>query len=150
MNAQQNMQGNGVLPPPPPAQSGVLGASAAGSGSAGKVEGRSVNIDGKGSGLAAGGGASGEGVVVEEDWKKGLKKPAADDRYRTEDVTQTKGNDFEDYFLKRYAFRRQCVSPCCGWVSSKRVHVYVYCRTKVGWTELQIHVLDANCVVALL
>ncbi|CAM9329625.1 unnamed protein product [Choristocarpus tenellus] len=41
----------------------------------------------------------GEGKV--EDWRDGLKKPAADDRYRTEDVTQTKGNDFEDYFLKR-------------------------------------------------
>ncbi|CAN0252768.1 unnamed protein product [Discosporangium mesarthrocarpum] len=36
-----------------------------------------------------------------EDWRDGLKKPAADERYRTEDVTLTKGNDFEDYFLKR-------------------------------------------------
>ncbi|KAJ6729774.1 DEAD-BOX ATP-DEPENDENT RNA HELICASE 12 [Salix viminalis] len=30
-----------------------------------------------------------------------LKIPPADTRYRTEDVTATKGNDFEDYFLKR-------------------------------------------------
>jgi hypothetical protein len=26
----------------------------------------------------------------DEDWKSGLAKPVADDRYRTEDVTQTK------------------------------------------------------------
>jgi hypothetical protein len=34
-----------------------------------------------------------------EDWKSGLAKPAADDRYRTEDVTQTKVS-------KRAAFKR--------------------------------------------
>lgn len=31
----------------------------------------------------------------------GLVRPAPDTRYRTEDVTDTKGHDFEDYFLKR-------------------------------------------------
>ncbi|CAM9531721.1 unnamed protein product [Chrysoparadoxa australica] len=36
-----------------------------------------------------------------EDWRDGLQRPKTDDRYRTDDVTQTKGNDFEDYFLKR-------------------------------------------------
>ncbi|XP_010466626.1 PREDICTED: DEAD-box ATP-dependent RNA helicase 8-like [Camelina sativa] len=36
-----------------------------------------------------------------EDWKAKLKLPAPDTRYRTEDVTATKGNEFEDYFLKR-------------------------------------------------
>ncbi|KAK4476574.1 hypothetical protein RD792_015731 [Penstemon davidsonii] len=36
-----------------------------------------------------------------QDWKAGLKLPPADTRYRTEDVTATKGNEFEDYFLKR-------------------------------------------------
>ncbi|KAJ4876727.1 DEAD-box ATP-dependent RNA helicase 8 [Raphanus sativus] len=36
-----------------------------------------------------------------EDWKARLKLPAPDTRYRTEDVTATKGNEFEDYFLKR-------------------------------------------------
>ncbi|KAG6784756.1 hypothetical protein POTOM_010462 [Populus tomentosa] len=36
-----------------------------------------------------------------QDWKAKLKIPPADTRYRTEDVTATKGNDFEDYFLKR-------------------------------------------------
>ncbi|KAL0397882.1 UNVERIFIED_CONTAM: DEAD-box ATP-dependent RNA helicase 6 [Sesamum calycinum] len=36
-----------------------------------------------------------------QDWKGQLKLPPADTRYRTEDVTATKGNEFEDYFLKR-------------------------------------------------
>ncbi|CAM6099063.1 unnamed protein product [Calypogeia fissa] len=36
-----------------------------------------------------------------QDWKSTLKLPPTDSRYRTEDVTATKGNEFEDYFLKR-------------------------------------------------
>ncbi|RXH93711.1 hypothetical protein DVH24_014287 [Malus domestica] len=36
-----------------------------------------------------------------QDWKARLKIPAPDTRFRTEDVTATKGNEFEDYFLKR-------------------------------------------------
>ncbi|KAI3444574.1 hypothetical protein Pfo_001239 [Paulownia fortunei] len=36
-----------------------------------------------------------------QDWKGRLKLPPPDTRYRTEDVTATKGNEFEDYFLKR-------------------------------------------------
>ncbi|XP_047981179.1 DEAD-box ATP-dependent RNA helicase 6-like [Salvia hispanica] len=36
-----------------------------------------------------------------QDWKERLKLPPPDTRYRTEDVTATKGNEFEDYFLKR-------------------------------------------------
>ncbi|KAI3823637.1 hypothetical protein L1987_05077 [Smallanthus sonchifolius] len=35
-----------------------------------------------------------------QDWKAQLNIPAADSRYKTEDVTATKGNEFEDYFLK--------------------------------------------------
>ncbi|KAJ6791240.1 DEAD-box ATP-dependent RNA helicase 6-like [Iris pallida] len=35
------------------------------------------------------------------DWKAQLKIPPRDTRYKTEDVTATKGNEFEDYFLKR-------------------------------------------------
>ena len=35
------------------------------------------------------------------DWKAQLQRPARDERFRTEDVTRTKGNEFEDYFLKR-------------------------------------------------
>ncbi|KAI8578629.1 hypothetical protein K450DRAFT_245779 [Umbelopsis ramanniana AG] len=34
-------------------------------------------------------------------WKKDLQLPAKDNRPQTEDVTATKGNEFEDYFLKR-------------------------------------------------
>lgn len=37
----------------------------------------------------------------EEDWKKQLRLPPKDRRLQTEDVTATKGNEFEDYFLKR-------------------------------------------------
>lgn len=35
------------------------------------------------------------------DWKTQLKLPAKDTRIKTEDVTKTKGNEFEDYCLKR-------------------------------------------------
>jgi ATP-dependent RNA helicase DDX6/DHH1 len=34
-------------------------------------------------------------------YKDGLVAPKKDERYKTEDVTQTKGRDFEDFFLKR-------------------------------------------------
>ncbi|KAI7878085.1 ATP-dependent RNA helicase DHH1 [Lichtheimia hyalospora FSU 10163] len=34
-------------------------------------------------------------------WKQSLQLPAKDIRPQTEDVTATKGNEFEDYFLKR-------------------------------------------------
>ncbi|GER44553.1 ATP-dependent RNA helicase DHH1 [Striga asiatica] len=36
-----------------------------------------------------------------QDWKARLAVPPPDTRYKTEDVTATKGNEFEDYFLKR-------------------------------------------------
>jgi len=36
-----------------------------------------------------------------EDWKSQLNIPERDTRQQTEDVTSTKGNDFEDYYLKR-------------------------------------------------
>ncbi|CAM6051698.1 unnamed protein product [Sphagnum compactum] len=39
--------------------------------------------------------------LYSQDWKAQLKLPAADTRFKTEDVTATKGNEFEDYFLKR-------------------------------------------------
>lgn len=35
------------------------------------------------------------------DWKSTLALPKKDLRPKTEDVMNTKGNDFEDYFLKR-------------------------------------------------
>ena len=34
-------------------------------------------------------------------YRDGLVAPVKDTRYKTEDVTQTKGRDFEDFFLKR-------------------------------------------------
>lgn len=36
-----------------------------------------------------------------ENWKNTLALPQKDNRPQTEDVTATKGNEFEDYFLKR-------------------------------------------------
>ncbi|KAJ2691805.1 DExD/H-box ATP-dependent RNA helicase dhh1 [Coemansia spiralis] len=35
------------------------------------------------------------------DWKRSLNVPTKDTRPQTEDVTATKGNEFEDYYLKR-------------------------------------------------
>jgi len=37
----------------------------------------------------------------DQDWKNQLQLPARDKRHKTEDVTATRGNDFEDYYLKR-------------------------------------------------
>eukprot|EP01103_Thecamoeba_quadrilineata_P014905 TRINITY_DN455_c0_g1_i1.p1 TRINITY_DN455_c0_g1~~TRINITY_DN455_c0_g1_i1.p1 ORF type:complete len:415 (-),score=102.24 TRINITY_DN455_c0_g1_i1:172-1416(-) len=37
----------------------------------------------------------------DSDWKSNLQAPPKDTRLKTEDVTLTKGNDFEDYYLKR-------------------------------------------------
>ena len=37
----------------------------------------------------------------QEDWRGGLNAPAPDRRQKTTDVTATKGNEWEDYFLKR-------------------------------------------------
>ena len=36
-----------------------------------------------------------------DNWKDSIKAPAKDGRFKTEDVTKTKGNEFED-FLKTY------------------------------------------------
>lgn len=36
-----------------------------------------------------------------QDWKAGVTAPPRDDRPQTSDVTDLKGNDFEDYYLKR-------------------------------------------------
>ncbi|KAL0053156.1 hypothetical protein WJX82_001640 [Trebouxia sp. C0006] len=43
----------------------------------------------------------GQPAQSDADWKKSLVLPPQDKRKQTEDVTATKGNDFEDYFLKR-------------------------------------------------
>uniref|UniRef100_A0A8C6PST7 RNA helicase n=1 Tax=Nothobranchius furzeri TaxID=105023 RepID=A0A8C6PST7_NOTFU len=41
------------------------------------------------------------GIKFGDDWKKSLQLPPKDNRVRTSDVTATKGNEFEDYCLKR-------------------------------------------------
>ena len=45
--------------------------------------------------------ATKETVTGTGTYKDGLTAPKKDERYKTEDVTQTKGRDFEDFFLKR-------------------------------------------------
>ncbi|KAF4649213.1 putative ATP-dependent RNA helicase ddx6, partial [Perkinsus olseni] len=40
-------------------------------------------------------------LLTSDDWKTKIERPVADTRVKTTDVTATKGNDFEDYFLKR-------------------------------------------------
>jgi len=37
----------------------------------------------------------------DEEWRRQLHAPPPDTRFKTTDVTATRGNDFEDYFLKR-------------------------------------------------
>ena len=44
-------------------------------------------------------------VNNQQGWKNQLNLPARDERIKTEDVTNTKGNDFEDYFLTRELLR---------------------------------------------
>ncbi|CAG5889873.1 unnamed protein product [Menidia menidia] len=41
------------------------------------------------------------GIKFGDDWKRSLHLPPKDNRVRTSDVTATKGNEFEDYCLKR-------------------------------------------------
>uniref|UniRef100_A0A4W4EMY3 RNA helicase n=1 Tax=Electrophorus electricus TaxID=8005 RepID=A0A4W4EMY3_ELEEL len=49
----------------------------------------------------AGGSQEGPGIRFGDDWKKRLQLPPKDNRIKTSDVTATKGNEFEDYCLKR-------------------------------------------------
>ncbi|CAB1321196.1 unnamed protein product [Coregonus sp. 'balchen'] len=49
----------------------------------------------------AGAAQEGTGIRFGDDWKKRLQLPPKDTRVRTSDVTSTKGNEFEDYCLKR-------------------------------------------------
>jgi ATP-dependent RNA helicase DDX6/DHH1 len=49
-----------------------------------------------------GGGSNGSSVIEGTGtFRDGLLAPVKDTRYQTEDVTDTKGRDFEDFFLKR-------------------------------------------------
>ena len=45
--------------------------------------------------------ANGEVIQGTGTFRDGLVAPTKDTRYKTEDVTDTKGRDFEDFFLKR-------------------------------------------------
>jgi len=40
-------------------------------------------------------------IINSDQWKDHIQRPNPDTRHQTEDVTATKGNEFEDYFLKR-------------------------------------------------
>ncbi|KAG9617991.1 hypothetical protein KCU86_g2557, partial [Aureobasidium melanogenum] len=42
-----------------------------------------------------------ESSQADGNWRSGLKVPAKDGRVQTEDVTATKGLEFEDFYLKR-------------------------------------------------
>ncbi|KAI7092807.1 ATP-dependent RNA helicase, partial [Hortaea werneckii] len=42
-----------------------------------------------------------DATATNNDWKDGLNQPAKDGRQQTEDVTATKGLEFEDFYLKR-------------------------------------------------
>ncbi|KAI6853707.1 ATP-dependent RNA helicase [Hortaea werneckii] len=42
-----------------------------------------------------------DAAATNNDWKNGLNQPAKDGRQQTEDVTATKGLEFEDFYLKR-------------------------------------------------
>jgi len=50
---------------------------------------------------ANGGGANSTVAAAPGNYRDGLKAPKKDTRYKTEDVTDTKGREFEDFFLKR-------------------------------------------------
>ena len=43
-------------------------------------------------------------VPAQAGWKGELKLPPKDNRVKTTDVTETKGNEFEDFCLKRKIF----------------------------------------------
>lgn len=40
-------------------------------------------------------------ATLPDDWRARVRAPPKDTRYKTTDVTATKGNEFEDYYLKR-------------------------------------------------
>uniref|UniRef100_A0A8C4ZXR8 RNA helicase n=1 Tax=Gadus morhua TaxID=8049 RepID=A0A8C4ZXR8_GADMO len=67
-----------------------------------QVQGKAVALQQKTGGPPQeGGGGGGGGIKFGDDWKTSLHLPPKDTRVRTSDVTSTKGNEFEDYCLKR-------------------------------------------------
>eukprot|EP00271_Cylindrocystis_brebissonii_P010509 TRINITY_DN2670_c0_g4_i1.p1 TRINITY_DN2670_c0_g4~~TRINITY_DN2670_c0_g4_i1.p1 ORF type:complete len:564 (-),score=183.67 TRINITY_DN2670_c0_g4_i1:1359-3050(-) len=81
-------------PGPHPAMS-MMSAAAAGSGQLAPSQ--QLLAPSQGSQQSSSGGESRQ----TDEWKTQLNLPAADTRFKTADVTNTKGNEFEDYFLKR-------------------------------------------------
>ena len=53
-------------------------------------------------------------VPAQAGWKGQLKLPPKDNRVKTTDVTETKGNEFEDFCLKRK------ISRCIDYVTTYR------------------------------
>jgi len=65
------------------------------------MEGRPSRAGAGAGGAGAGGQTGADSEAQLAAVKKNLLEKKADNRLKTDDVTQTKGNDFEDYFLKR-------------------------------------------------
>ncbi|KAG7278776.1 hypothetical protein CRUP_019082, partial [Coryphaenoides rupestris] len=63
-------------------------------------QGKAVSLQPKTGGPPQEGGGGG-GIKFGDDWKTSLHLPPKDTRVKTSDVTSTKGNEFEDYCLKR-------------------------------------------------
>uniref|UniRef100_A0A665VYW5 RNA helicase n=1 Tax=Echeneis naucrates TaxID=173247 RepID=A0A665VYW5_ECHNA len=61
------------------------------------TQGKALGASQKAGGVPQDGG----GIKFGDDWKRSLKLPPKDNRVKTSDVTSTKGNEFEDYCLKR-------------------------------------------------
>ena len=55
-------------------------------------------------------------VPAQAGWKGELKLPPKDNRVKTTDVTETKGNEFEDFCLKRKNVKkyRLCNTLSCS------------------------------------
>uniref|UniRef100_A0A3B3QQS7 RNA helicase n=1 Tax=Paramormyrops kingsleyae TaxID=1676925 RepID=A0A3B3QQS7_9TELE len=85
---KQNGQMRGQ-PKPAPVSSGPLAV--------GSQPGKTSSAPQKGASVPQ----SGSGIKFGDDWKKCLQLPPKDLRVKTSDVTATKGNEFEDYCLKR-------------------------------------------------
>ncbi|KAJ8601428.1 hypothetical protein CTAYLR_005951 [Chrysophaeum taylorii] len=72
----------------------------------------------------------------EEQWKSELKLPAPDERFKTEDVTLTKGQEFEDYFLKRELLMG-IFEKGSAVVRELGKHMRVECMVSTGGTSLK-------------
>ena len=60
-----------------------------------------TNTNGNGNGSSTANNNNKQIISGTGTFRDGLIQPQKDNRYKTEDVTQTKGREFEDFFLKR-------------------------------------------------